>query len=403
MSAPRERIQATAREGGAPENRDLPPSGSILLVRHGEGRGRIPDYGRETLRYISRYRPELSRRLRLHHTGDALPSLRGVRAVVFWLADPLEERYPECFAEASEIADRAARVVNPPEALSNSIKSRQAKLWREAGLPTPRSVAFGSREELEARLPDLPYPVVVRPDLLHTESRMHVCRDPDEVRALGDEQLVYPGTATRFVDVRAGYRTHLSHTLWADFYHKKRAFVVGGRVIPRHLFFSSRPFVRPGSSTWAAYDSIQGVLLDRVRDVPRWERRLKLAARTQRLLPLTRHARRSLRRELAFTESAPERPELFREAARVLGLGFLALDYSVRADGEVVLWEANPYPDATAWWKGLLPGRRRLRGRSERRHSAIAGFFEDLLRGDGPDGTRQVPRGGGERSSAGAG
>ena len=31
-----------------------------------------------------------------------------------------------------------------------------------------------------------------------------------------------------FVDVREGYRRHLSHTLWADFYHKKRAFVVGG-------------------------------------------------------------------------------------------------------------------------------------------------------------------------------
>ena len=388
MNAPGASTREAASETESPADRDLPPSGSLLLVRHGEGRGRIPDYGGETLRYISRKRPELRRRIRLHHTGEDRASLRNIRAAVFWLADPLEELYPECFAEASEIADRVPRVVNPPRALSNSIKSRQARLWRDAGLPTPPSVPFGDREELEARLTDLPYPVVIRPDLLHTESRMHLCRDPDEVRALEDDELVVPGTATRFVDVRQGYRTHLSHTLWADFYHKKRAFVVGGRVVPRHLFFSPRPFVRVGRSTLAAYDSIQGVLLDLVRDVPRWDRRLKLAARAQRLLPLTRLARRSVRREVAFTEAAPERPGLFREAARVLGLGFLALDYSVRADGEVVLWEANPYPAATPWRKGLLPARRKLQARAERRHSAIADFFEDLLRVEGEGGTR---------------
>lgn len=41
---------------------------------------------------------------------------------------------------------------------------------------------------------------------------------------------------------------------------------------------------------------------------------------------------------MCFTTSAPEQSGLMREAAQALSLEFLALDYAVRADGQVVLW-----------------------------------------------------------------
>ena len=113
----------------------------ILIVRHGKGRGRHRKYMRAALNHQRHNRPELFRRLIFHATGKPTPSWDGVGAVVFWLGDPLREWYPACYQEAVRLADearsRGARVVTPPEALSNSIKSTQARLWAEAGITTP--------------------------------------------------------------------------------------------------------------------------------------------------------------------------------------------------------------------------------------------------------------------------
>jgi hypothetical protein len=89
---------------------------------------------------LARRSPALAARVRIHETGAPAPSLDGVAAVVFWLADPLRERFPACFEEAVALAAEARRrgvpIVNPPESLSNTVKSRQARRWREAGFDT---------------------------------------------------------------------------------------------------------------------------------------------------------------------------------------------------------------------------------------------------------------------------
>lgn len=350
-------------------------SEAILLVRHGAGRGRIPDYWDEALEHLARHHPRLWRRLRLHRTGEPLPGLDDVAAAVFWLGDPLEELYPRCFEEASEIASRVPRVVNPPDALSNTIKSRQASLWRDAGLPTPPSRRFRTRDELESILDRVRYPVLLRPDREHSASRLHLCRSREEALSVPDDRLTYPGTATRFVDVRGGYRSTLPETLWARFHHKKRAFVFGETVVPGHMYFSSDPFVRAAGSTLAIHADARDLVRDLLNDIPRWDRRLGLSQKLLRLVPIGRTARRSVRREVHFTTSAPESPDLMRKAARALGLEFVALDYAVRADGRVVLWEANPYPWLTRWQRGILPTRRRLRDRNARLFDALAGFL----------------------------
>lgn len=354
-------------------------SEAILLVRHGAGRGRIPGYWDEALEHLARHHPRLWRRVRLHRTGEPLPALDDVGAAVFWLGDPLEELYPRCFEEASEIDSRVPRVVNPPDALSNTIKSRQASLWRDAGLPTPPSRRFRTRAELREILDRIRYPVLLRPDREHSASRLHLCRSREEALSVPDDRLTYPGTATRFVDVRRGYSSTLPQTLWARFHHKKRAFVFGETVVPGHLFFSSDPFVRAAGSTLEVHSDARDLVRGLLDDVPRWDRRLGLSRRLLRLVPIGRTARRSVRREVHFTTSAPERPDLMRKAARVLGLEFVALDYAVRADGRVVLWEANPYPSLTRWERGILPTRRRLRDRNGRLFEALAGFLGRLV------------------------
>lgn len=363
---------------------------SILIVRHGPGRGRHAGYWNEALEYLSRCHPRLSRRLRLHRTGEPGPELDDVAAAVFWLGDPLKELYPDCFEEAVEIAARVPRVANPPRALSNTIKSRQAGLWREAGLPAPQSRRFSTMEESRDILERVEYPVVLRPDRTHTSPDLHLCRTREQALSVPDDQLHCPGAVTGFVDTRDGYRSRLPHTLWASHYHKKRVFVIGDRVIPGHLYFSSDPFVRASGSTLARHAAVRDFVRGFVDDIPRWDRRLGLSRTLKRLVPLGPVARRSVRREVAFTTSAPGRPDLMRAAAGALDLDFLALDYSVLADGHAVLWEANPYPYLTRAERGILPVRRRGRYRNARIFEAVADWFRDLLR-DPPAPARRRP------------
>ena len=354
---------------------------TLLLVRHGPGRGRLPDFHREPLRHISRWHPELAARIRLHRTGAGSVSLDGVGAVAFWLADPLRERYPDCFREAAEIHERAESlglpVLNPPAALSNTVKSRQGRLWDEAGLPAATGHAFESREELESALTRTRYPAFVRPDLLHTEARLHLLRRPSDAETLPEDEIVYPGTVLPFVDVRDGYRSTLPDTAWARLYHKKRAVVIGERVLPFELYFSTEPFVRRSNCVLRRYDAVN----DLVAEYPRWDARLGLSWRLQRLMPLDSDARAMVEHERAFVNAAPERPETLRRAVRTLGLDYAAIDYATLADGSLFLWEANPYPRVPPWHREMLPARRSYRDRTERLYDAIADHFRELLAG----------------------
>ena len=124
----------------------------VLLVRHGPGRGRTDNYLDATLDHICRTDSALAARIVVHETGAPQPSLDGIASVAFLLGDPLRERYPACYAEAEVLAakarDRGIRIANAPEALSNSIKSVQSRLWRAAGIITPEYRRFASYDEL---------------------------------------------------------------------------------------------------------------------------------------------------------------------------------------------------------------------------------------------------------------
>jgi hypothetical protein len=340
-------------------------STSILIVRHGPGRGRFFRYGERTLDWIRRNDPALGRRIVIHETGSgATPTVAAdAGAVVFWMADPLRELYSDCFAEACEIAElatrRGARVVNPPDTLSNSIKTTQARLWEQAGIPCASGQRFTGPIELERLLETAEFPVIVRPDLLHAQQGMHLCGTRDEAIAAAEADGRYPGALMQFVDTRQEYRLRDAASVWAQCYHKKRAYVFGDVVLPIHIFFSTSPIVAWRGSTFSRYAG--------------W------ASLGQHIAYFRRLDREALTADIAFSRGNPEEPALMRRAAAALGLEFVALDYSTFADGRVVLWEANPHPSIPGWRHTGMPLARRTFGRLTRIYAAIATFFRSLV------------------------
>ena len=50
-----------------------------------------------------------------------------------------------------------------------------------------------------------------------------------------------------------------------------------------------------------------------------------------------------IREDKTYFETDPLYARTLAHGVRALGLDFAAVDYSIRPDGSVVLWEANPY------------------------------------------------------------
>jgi len=285
--------------------------------------------------------------------------------VLFWLADPLRELHPECFGEAMSIAaqarERGLRLINPPESLSNTIKSTQAARWRAAGLPAADCFAFRNWAEYLARLDEAVFPAIVRPDWLHSQEATHFCRTVGDAARLAARDLLYPGVILPFIDTRAGYVRSAPQSLWARFFHKKRSFVFGNRTRSTHILFSRNPIVGMDRSTFHRYHG-----------------------RGRHLLPLLRFRRwdrAALAADNDFWRNLPEQPDLMQRAAHALELDVVAIDYSTRADGSVVLWEANPYFTLDRWRTGVMPLQRRLEERIAGFTAAYADFLEELLAG----------------------
>ena len=207
----------------------------VLVVRHGRERGRHPRYMQALLDDLARRHPAVGKTLAIHETGAPAPTLDGVRAVVFLLADPLREHFPACFAEASAIAadarSRGLHLVNPPEALSNTVKSTQSRIWQENGIPTPVQLLVETHADVASAAQGLVYPMILRPDNEHAQHGLRVCGTREELETAA-ATLAFPGVVAPLVDSRAGFVPLSPGTPFARYHHKKRALVLGDRVVP---------------------------------------------------------------------------------------------------------------------------------------------------------------------------
>jgi hypothetical protein len=350
----------------------------ILLVRHGPGRGRSPRFNQSFLDYVAAMNPALARRLVLHHTGEPRPRLEGVHAVVFWLADPLRERYPECFADAAAIADeayaRGIRVVNSPEALSNTIKSRQYDLWHAAGIPTPLQGKFQDRRELNSLMASVQFPAFIRADWIHGQHGMQLCATPDEARRIADGVIRYPGTLSPLVDTRSGFLRAGATGVWATYFHKKRVSVFGDTARSVHVWFSRGPIVGDKTSTFGECEQAK------------WRHPLTYAR-------LRWETRACFAEDFAFAQITEPPAGLLIKAVRVLGLDLASLDYSTLHDGSVVVWEANAYVDLGSRRHALLHRERRMKRRTLTLYEDMEQFLVRLLdrHGNPGPGTTDSP------------
>jgi hypothetical protein len=346
----------------------------ILIVRHGWGRGRFRRYLRKPLEHVRRQRNQIYRRLIFHRTGDPPPLLDHVKAVVFWLADPLREWYPACYEEAVGIADEARRrgigLINPPEALSNSIKSVQARLWQGAGIATPPVERYESNEELLAASSTFSYPLLVRGDEHHSQGGLRVFANRDQLLGVCREDLKFPCAVSPLVDVRAGFR-EIGSPACERLFHKKRLIVAGNIIRTKHMFFSSDPIVSSNTATFGQH------------------RRRFWSPFTSNLSP---EERECIDLDLAYWRQGEEHREVMVRACRALGIQFAAIDYSSLSDGSVMLWEANPHFHLPRMHEMMLPRQRLARERIASYHDAIADFLSELINHQVLDAEFEAPR-----------
>ena len=302
-------------------------SSKILIVTHGETRGREVGTLDGLLDYARQNEPVFHRRIRLHRTGETPLALNGVGLVLFWLGDPLKQLYPDCFDEALDIQKTAEslgiHVINPPEALSRTAKSIQAAIWRANGIVCADVRRANSEAHLREVAEELGYPCILRSDLSHTQATMEVITSPEQLT--GGLQRAAPAPALVEVkDIRAAHLKSGTPGLNAQFHHKARAIVACGEVKSVHLFHGKDIVVGSCTSLFAREAR------------PRRELARQFGFRRRFLKTL-------LAKDLDYYNAPTAHAGEIVRAVHALGLDFAAVDYSFLPDGSLFFWEANPY------------------------------------------------------------
>jgi hypothetical protein len=185
-------------------------------------------------------------------------------------------------------------VLNRVENLSRTVKSVGAQCYAAAGVRTPRVIVIHDPDAFTRNPREIPFPLIIREDRRHAAETC-VVHEPAELRRVRWSRFVRP-VAAEYIDVRDP-RDGL--------YRKYRYIVAGPFGVPRHLIVSQS-----------------------------WEVRA-----AQRL-----RNRETRAQELAFLEQPEPNHALFRRIQQSLRLDLVAFDYSYDAQGQLVIWEANPYP-----------------------------------------------------------
>jgi hypothetical protein len=267
----------------------------ILVMRHTE---QLPDYNDDLLAWLRRAAPRAASLFELRRVGFQPRDPARYALFLPWLQDPLREELPQHYQQAKRVEDAilgaGGAVVNPVDQLSHSIKSVASARLRAAGVPMPRVAPLVDG----GALPEgFAFPVIAREDRYHG-GPMHLCRDEQELAKVPWETLRQP-VVVQYHDVQSPDRR----------FRKWRYVVVGDGGAPRHLVISRRWVVKA-------------------------QRRVQNGA--------------VLGEELAYTDSRQDpHQEILVRGAKALGLDVVAFDYSLTREGELVVFEPNPF--ATLW------------------------------------------------------
>jgi hypothetical protein len=213
-------------------------------------------------------------------------------------------------------------VLNRVDRLLNAAKSRGAQIMRSVGATTPRMAPIADRREFAESLLGLTLPLFVREDWGHSRNVFRV-DTPADVRRVPWDEFQRP-LAIEIMDVRDP-RDGL--------YRKYRYVAAGDLGVSHHLQVSD---------AW----------------ITRGDNRI--------ITPETRD------QELAYITASDPHHSLLQRARRALGLDLVAFDYGYRPDGQMVVWEANPFPT-------IVFGARRLIYRNPAIHRTIMAIVRMYL------------------------
>lgn len=207
-------------------------------------------------------------------------------------------------------------------------------------------------------------PWLVRGDEVHAQIGIRLYGDRSGL--LQGPEPVYPAAVSPLVDVRQGYRDSDPGSIFATYHHKMRVLVLGDRLRTKHVFFSLNPIVSSSTFTLSRYGWRAQPL---IRSLLRWGPRL------------SGDEQAAVEADLAYWRQPCAHGDLMKKAVAALGLHAAAIDYSVRADGSVILWEANPYFFLPRLKDIMLPRHRLAEARLASYHDARADFLQDLADG----------------------
>jgi len=230
---------------------------------------------------------------------DPIPyNLKTYNLCVPWLQDPCDDR-PDVFGRALGLADLCAvvdvPVINHPDALPHSRKSKTARLLFAAGLDlrVPRMDVLTE----PARVRELPLPLFVREDAHHAA---------DLFRVDSSDQIT-SDFLDRIAKMQEPIAVEYIETKRDEFYRKYRYAVAGDTGVPMHLQMSREWITRGETAVFASSPE-------------------------------------AVQAEKDFLAQPNDGCPVLHEAAKVLGFDFCAFDYSYDLDGRLVVWEVNPFP-----------------------------------------------------------
>ena len=215
-----------------------------------------------------------------------------------WLPDPVQRWSPRIYSWANRLADKCDEhdipIINRVERLTNATKALGSRLIASAGIRTPKTERIEDIDEFRETFLGLEFPLIVREDWGHG-GPMYRAETPADLYKLPIERLQRP-IAVEFIDVR---------NRDDGLYRKYRYVVVGDEGTTLHMHMTVDWITRGGN-----------------------------CERTES----------QIEEESDFLQIEPRECRLFQKARKALGLDFIAFDYGFTPEGELIVWEANPFP-----------------------------------------------------------
>ena len=273
----------------------------ILVTRHP---AKHASMFRDFWDWATRQVPELVSRMEFQHLPFSLANTNHQRfsAHVSWINDTLDLWSPSGYRNAcrlvSQCRSNEIKCINSIDRIANVGKSRGAELMRHAGVRTPIAISLVGKSNVtadELHAAGISLPCLIREERGHGRMSEFV-GDADQLARIDLSKFHLP-IAVEFIDTRDPI----------DGFYRKYRYISAGEVgIPRHLITDTQWDVRP-------------------------HRRIKEA-----------HV---LEQEAEYIRNPDPNHQQLQAARDALGMDLVGFDYSFTPDGELVVWEANPYLD----------------------------------------------------------